>query len=105
MDDKKIYSSLNSGGDCKNIINYLSKVLKCENIFHPTGTPRGDMYYGKNKVVTYYRQNLKIYAEVPKQRTKFVCECCDEETADFIISALRHCMPRYWDVKVGVYGN
>ena len=24
MDDKKIYSSLNSGGDCKNIINYLS---------------------------------------------------------------------------------
>ena len=100
MDDKRKYSSLNSTGDCKNIIKYLDKVLKCKNVYHPTGNAKGDMYYGKNKLVTYYQQDLKIYAEVTDQDPRFICECNDKETSNFIISALRHCMPRYWDVKV-----
>lgn len=105
MDDKKIYSSLNSTGDCKNIIKYLDKVLKCKNIYHPTGNAKGDMYYGKNKLVTYYQQDLNIYAEVSDQEPRFICKCNDEVTSGFIISALRHCMPRYWDVKVIEDGN
>jgi len=100
MDGKKKYSSLNSTGDCKNIIKYLDKVLKCKDMFHPTGNAKSDMYYGKNKLVTYYQQDLSVYAEVSDYEPRFICKCHDEVTSDFIISALRHCMPRYWDLKV-----
>ena len=100
MDGKKKYSSLNSTGDCKNIIKYLDKVLRCKNMFHPTGNTKSDMYYGKNKLVTYYQQDLHIYAEVSDYEPRFICKCDDEATSDFIISALQHCMPRYWDLKV-----
>ena len=100
MDGKKKYSSLNSTGDCKNIIKYLDKVLRCKNMFHPTGNTKSDMYYGKNKLVTYYQQDLHIYAEVSDYEPRFICKCADEVTSDFVISALRHCMPRYWDLKV-----
>ena len=100
MDGKKKYSSLNSTGDCKNIIKYLDKVLKCKDMFHPTGNAKSDMYYGKNRLVTYYQQDLSVYAEVSDYEPRFICKCHDEVTSDFIISALRHCMPSYWDLKV-----
>ena len=69
-------------------------------MYHPTGNAKSDMYYGKNKLVTYYQQDLSDYAEVSDYEPRFICECHDEVTSDFIISALRHCMPRYWDLKV-----
>lgn len=68
-------------------------------MFHPTGNAKSDMYYGKNRLVTYYQQDLSVYAEVSDYEPRFICKCHDEVTSDFIISALRHCMPRYWDLK------
>ena len=99
MDANKEYSTLNSTGDCKNIIKYMGQVLKCKDMFHPSGKAKGDLFYGKSTSVKYYKQSLEIYAEVPDQEPQFVCQCDNETTTDFIISALRHCMPRYWDVK------
>ena len=77
MDGKKKYSSLNSTGDCKNIIKYLDKVLKCKDMFHPTGNAKSDMYYGKNKLESV-RENMR------KNYDKNVYNNIENEIKDYI---------------------
>ena len=55
------------------------------------------MFYSKKNIVKYYREDNKIYIKPTDKESQFVCECHDEKTADFVISSLRHGMPRYWD--------
>ena len=99
MDVKnKKYSVLNSIGDCKNIVDYLHNTLKCPDMFYESGAMKSNLFYGQ-KIVDYFIDETAVYAEVLDKDPKFICECDDKETAEFIISALRHGMPRYWDVK------
>lgn len=96
-------NSLNSVSDCRNIIQYLDQVLKCKNMFYPSGNIKSNLFYGQ-KIVEYFilpeSRGPEIWADVMDDSTKFICKCNDINTAEFIISSLRHCMPRYWDTKV-----
>jgi len=84
--------------DCKTIINYLEKKLEYSDLYFESGSMRSDLFY-QRKIVDYFIKEVAIYAEVLDKEPKFICQCEDEETAEFIVSALRHGMPRYWDVK------
>ena len=97
------YNSLNSISDCKNIIKYLDQDLKCKDLFYPSGNIKSNLFYGK-RIVEYFvlpeSRGPEIWTDVLDEGSKFICKCNDTNTAEFIISALKHSMPRYWDTKV-----
>ena len=86
--------------DCRNIIRYLNNNLECSNMFYESGAPKIGMFYGKSEIVEYIKQDTSVYAKAENKDLKLICKCEDEETTNFILSALRHCMHRYWDIKI-----
>jgi len=91
--------------DCKTIINYLEKKLGYSDLHFESGSMRSDLFY-QRKIVEYFIKETKllylqfeVHAEVVGGTTQLICKCEDKETAEFIMGALRHGMPRYWDVK------
>lgn len=72
-------------------------------MFYSSGNIKSNLFYGQ-KIVDYFTlpesRGPEIWANVIDTEPKFICQCNDEETAEFILSALRHSMPRYWDVKI-----
>ena len=103
MESNRKYSSLNSVGDCKNIIDYLHNILKCPDMFYESGAMKSNLFYGQKKVDYFIlpeSRGPEIWADIVDEEPKFICRCNDTQTAEFIISSLRHSMPRYWDTKV-----
>lgn len=91
--------------DCRTIIDYLEKKLECSDLYFESGSMRSDLFY-QRKIVEYFIKETKllylqfeVHAEIVGGTTQLICKCEDKETAEFIIGALRHGMPRYWDVK------
>ena len=92
--------------DCKTIINYLGKKLEYSDLYFESGSMRSDLFY-QRKIVEYFIKEatrrlhfgFEVHAEISGGTTQLICKCEDRETAEFIMSALRHGMPRYWDVK------
>lgn len=91
--------------DCKTIINYLEQNLGYSDLHFESGSMRSDLFY-QRKIVEYFIKEttrlhftFEVYAEIHGGEPQIICKCDDKETAEFIISALRHGMPRYWDVK------
>ena len=91
--------------DCRTIINYLEKKLGCSDLYFESGSMRSDLFY-QRKIVEYFIKEttrshfrFEVHAEIADGEPQIICKCEDKETAEFIMSALRHGMPRYWDVK------
>ena len=91
--------------DCKTIINYLEKNLEYPDLYFESGSMRSDLFY-QRKIVEYFIKDaerlhfrFEVHAEIADGEPQTICQCDDKETAEFIVSALRHGMPRYWDIK------
>ena len=91
--------------DGRTIIDYLEEKLECSDLYFESGSMRSDLFY-QRKIVEYFIKetnldfSFEVHAEIADKEPQIICKCEDKETAEFIMSALRHGMPRYWDTKV-----